>query len=172
MSDCPTTIGSPCPFLPAFFGVLPLFGGALLGGGGALLLGPNDARRMAFFALMAFLMGVAIFLDCDMAFLMGVAIVFLAAGFLVAAFLGEPFVLAFRAAGILRRDSTPGKVQIKTEGVEKKKRNSARGRLPRAPWATEALRHGLEWTSLAPSQPSSADVEAVGSLLQDWAIGT
>lgn len=171
MSDCPTTIGSPCPFLPAFFGVLPLFGGALLGGGGALLLGPNDARRMAFFALMAFLMGVAIFLDCDMAFLMGVAIVFLAAGFLVAAFLGEPFVLAFRA-GILRRDSTPGKVQIKTEGVEKKKRNSARGRLPRAPWATEALRHGLEWTSLAPSQPSSADVEAVGSLLQDWAIGT
>ena len=102
MSDCPTTIGSPCPFLPAFFGVLPLFGGALLGGGGALLLGPNDARRMAFFALMAFLMGVAIFLDCDMAFLMGVAIVFLAAGLLVADFSGEPFVLAFRAAGILR----------------------------------------------------------------------
>ena len=129
MSDCPTTIGSPCPFLPAFFGVLPLFGGALLGGGGALLLGPNDARRMAFFALMAFLMGVAIFLDCDMAFLMGVAIVFLAAGFLVAAFLGEPFVLAFRAAGILRRDSTPGKVQIKTEGVEKKKEKLCQGQV-------------------------------------------
>ena len=101
MSDCPTTIGSPCPVLPAFFGVLPLFGGVLLGGGGAFLLGPNDARRMAFFALMAFLMGVAIFLDCDMAFLMGVAIAFLAAGFLVAALLGDPFVLAFRAAGIL-----------------------------------------------------------------------
>ena len=121
MSDCPTTIGSPCPFLPAFFGVSPLFGGALLGGGGALLLGPNDARRMAFFALMAFLMGVAIFLDCDMAFLMGVDIVFLAAGFLVAAFLGEPFVLAFRAAGILRRDSRLAKFKS-TEGVGKKKR--------------------------------------------------
>ena len=130
MSDCPTTIGSPCPFLPAFFGVLPLFGGALLGGGGALLLGPNDARRMAFFALMAFLMGVATFLDCDMAFLMGVAIVFLAAGFLVAAFLGEPFVLAFRAAGILRRDSTPAGLQAKFKSKRKgwkKKRETLPG---------------------------------------------
>ena len=133
MSDCPTTIGSPCPFLPAFFGVLPLFGGALLGGGGALLLGPNDARRMAFFALIAFLMGVAIFLDCDMAFLMGVAIVFLAAGFLVAAFLGEPFVLAFRAAGILRE--TPRLAQFKSKGPRggKKKEKLCNGAARRWP---------------------------------------